>query len=74
MWLGGAHGRVLSLLALSFNNSLILGCDRATSSEFRGMIRVTFLDLITLDIVIGSVFFTLEKVPKTRLSRRAGGY
>ena len=25
---------------------MILGCDRATSSEFRVMIRVTFLDLI----------------------------
>ena len=34
--LKGAHGRVLSLLALSLKNSMILGCDRATSSEFRG--------------------------------------
>ena len=44
--LKGAHSRVLSLLALSLKNSMILGCESATSSEFRGMIRVTFLDLM----------------------------
>ena len=33
--LEGAVGRMLSLLALSLKNSLILGCDSATSSEFR---------------------------------------
>ena len=44
--LKGAHSRVLSLLALSLKNSMILGCDSATFSEFRGMIRVTFLDLM----------------------------
>ena len=40
---------------------MILGCDRATSSEFRDMVRVTFLDLMILDIIIGLVFFKLEK-------------
>ena len=40
--LEGAVGRMLSLLALSLKNSLILGCDSATSSEFRGVIRITF--------------------------------
>ena len=72
--LEGAHGRVLSLLAFSLKNSLILGCDCATSSIFRGMICVTFLDLMILDIVIGLVFFKLEKAPKTRLSKLAGGH
>ena len=33
--LEGAVGRMLSLFALSLKNSLILGCDSATSSEFR---------------------------------------
>ena len=65
---------MLFLLALSLKNSMILDCDRATSSEFRGMIRVTFLDLMILDIVIGLVFFKLGKVPKTRLSELAGGH
>ena len=52
---------------------MILGCDRATS-EFRGMIRVTFLDLMILDIVIRLVFFKLGKVPKTRLSKLVEGH
>ena len=70
----GAHFRVLLLSALSLKNSLILVCDRATSSEFKGMIRVTFLDLMILGIVIGLVFFKLEKVPKTKSSKLAGGH
>ena len=44
--LKGAHSRVLSLLALSLKNSMILGCESATSSKFKGMISVTFLDLM----------------------------
>ena len=40
--LEGAVGRMLSLLALSLKNLLILGCDSATSSEFRSVIRITF--------------------------------
>ena len=41
---------MLSLLALSLKNSLILGCDSATSSEFRGVIGITFFFLFT-DII-----------------------
>ena len=41
---------MLSLLALSLKNSLILGGDSATSSEFRGVIRITFCLLFT-DII-----------------------
>ena len=55
--LEGAYGLVLSLLALSLKNSMILVCDCATSSEFRGMIRATFLDQIILDIVRRLVIF-----------------
>ena len=40
--LEGADCRMLSLLTLSLKNSLNFGCDSATSSEFRGVIRVTF--------------------------------
>ena len=71
--LEGADDRVLSLLALSLKNSLILGCDSATSSEFRDVIRVTFFFRFT-DIFIGLVFFELGKVPKTRLFRQTEGY
>ena len=71
--LEGADDRVLSLLALSLKNSLILGCDSATSSEFRDAIRVTFFFRFT-DIFIGLVFFELGKVPKTRLFRQTEGY
>ena len=41
---------MLSLLALSLKNSLILGCDSATSSEFRSVIRITLFFLFT-DII-----------------------
>ena len=69
-----AHSRLLSLLALFIKNSMILGCDRTTSFESRGMIRVALRDLMILDIVIMLVFFKLGKVPKTRLSKLAGGH
>ena len=50
---------MLSLLALSLKNSLILGCDSATSSEFRGVIRVTFFFLFT-DIIRSLSWFSLN--------------
>ena len=57
--LEGADDRVLSLLALSLKNSLILGCDSATSSEFRDVIRVTFFFLFT-DIIHSLSWFSLN--------------
>ena len=55
----GADGRVLSSLALSLKNSLILGCDSENSSEFRGVIRVTFFFLFT-DIIHSLSWFSLN--------------
>ena len=40
-------------------NSLILGCDSATSSEFRDVIRVTFFFLFT-DIIHSLSWFSLN--------------
>ena len=54
--LEGADNRVLSLLASLLKNSLILGCDSATFSEFKGVIRVTFF-VLCIDIFMMLVFF-----------------
>ena len=46
---------MLSLLALSLKNSLILGCDSATSSEFRGVIGITFFPFTDIIHMVGFV-------------------
>ena len=62
---------MLFFLVLSSKSSLILSFDSGTSSEFRSVIRVAFIDLVTLNIIIKLVFFNLRKVPKTSQFRIA---
>ena len=64
---------MLSLLALSLKNSLILGCDSATSSEFEGCHSYYFFFLFT-DIIHMVGFVKVGKFPKTGLFKQTESY